>query len=89
MTQPINHDRGKTRGLGSLADCTVQMCGCGGGAVLVLEQWEEKGKRELSSSDIEQWPRAQRLLWLPALPHWENLSWKITFHISSEPWLSL
>lgn len=42
--------------------------------MLVLEQWEEKGKRELSSSDIEQWPRAQRLLWLPALPHWENLS---------------
>lgn len=57
--------------------------------MLVLEQWEEKGKRELSSSDIEQWPRAQRLLWLPALPHWENLSWKVTFHISSEPWLSL
>lgn len=57
------------------------------GAVLALEPWEEQGK-ELSSSGTEQWPRAQRLLWLPALPRWENLSWKVTFHISSEPWLS-
>lgn len=35
------------------------------GAVLALEQWQEKGRKELSSSDIEQWPRAQRLLGLP------------------------